>query len=207
MDENLNAALDSLGMLAAVTNARKDYLAERRCRTYSLQGPPWSKTSGGINVPTKENRDGLEKTWLYSTVRERLHSKRARARCLPYDVRRRIYGMNSSTSASTSYTGGSCAFVSTIITSTATTSHFKLVESAHSQELKVRKTEKFPVPVLLRSKSLEDLRNTATNSQGYHQFQNLDNFIDFGSLGVKKAPSMKTEIDSMSMRIEKLDVA
>jgi len=201
MDENLNAALSSLDMLATVTNARREYLAERRFHNICSLScvPPW-RSSNSNGVPTKENQS-VEKAFLYCAPRrqsDKFCNRRPRSRCLPYDIRRKpFHGFNSSTSGSTHFSCGSPHLT---------------VHSAHLDELNKSKTEKFPVPVLFRSKSLEDLRDTSTNSsQGLQLQKNLKNFIDFGSRGVNRSTNnninIKKEIDSMSMRIEKLDVA
>jgi hypothetical protein len=95
--------------------------------------------------------------------------------------------------------------------------------------LMYRKTDQFPVPILSRSKSLEDLRETPSklkskqvrfqlvhhddnsngtaSSNGSSVSSNLSPSSSSFFNILKGEASIKNEIDSMSMLIEKLDVA
>ena len=175
------------------------------------------RASNSNGVPTKENQ-ALENAILCCGPRrmsEKFCSsssslRRSRSRGLPYDIRRKpCHGYNSTIRGRTHFGSPTSSCLTTV--------HC----SAHLEHELKSKTEKFPVPVLFRSKSLEDLRDTSSsssssslNSQGLQHHSNnnynANNFIDFGPRGLNLCTTninIKKEIDSMSMRIEKLDVA
>ncbi|ODM91526.1 hypothetical protein Ocin01_15158 [Orchesella cincta] len=227
--EDLDIALERLGMLNSVTNARREFINEMRLRGVRSQTSfPWRKDSSSedsqddwYSLPIKENL-GVEKVMVYGG--SKLLSRRCRSklcRSFPYDINRKKPNPNTLISP----------MMSRMVDPSSTPTLPLVLQQQHSLPIydalnKNRKTDKFPVPLLSRSKSLEDLRESPNKSKA-NRFQLLhcDDSSDGSCNGsnsiesplslsprnsffnvLKGEVSIKQEIDSMSMRIEKLDV-
>ncbi|CAL8111385.1 unnamed protein product [Orchesella dallaii] len=226
--EDLDAALERLGMLSTVTNARREFINEMRLRGVRSQTSfAWRKDSSSddsqddwYNLPIKENL-GMEKVMVYGG--NKLLSRRCRSklcRSFPYDINRKKPIPNTLISPMNRVVDPSSAPTLPLV-----------LQQQHSLPIydalkRNRKTDKFPVPLLSRSKSLEDLRESPNKSKA-NRFQLLhcDDSSDGSCNGsnsiesplslsprnsffnvLKGEVSIKQEIDFMSMRIEKLDV-
>jgi len=229
--EELDIALERLGMLSTVTNARREFLAEMRLRGVRSQAScnfPWRKEMSSddsqddwYSLPIKENL-GMEKMVVYGggskLLNRRCKSKLCRS--LPYDINWKKPVTNTLISP-----------MSRVLAPASTTTLPLVLQQQHSLSIydvlnKNRKTDKFPVPLLSRSKSLEDLRESPNKSKANRfQLLNCDDSSDGSCNGsnsiesplslsprnsflnvLKGEAHIKQEIDSMSMRIEKLDV-
>lgn len=153
----------------------------------------------------------------------KLMNRRCRSklcRSLPYDINRKKPVTNTLISP-----------MSRVVGPSSTPTLPLILQQQHSLPIydalnKTRKTDKFPVPLLSRSKSLEDLRESPNKSKATRfQLLHCDDSSDGSCNGsnsiesplslsprnsffnvLKGEVSIKQEIDSMSMRIEKLDV-
>lgn len=172
------------------------------------------------SLPIKENIR-MKKVVYGQSGGSKLLRRRCRSnlcRSLPYDINRRkpVVGHTALITPMTRILGPTSSPTLPII----------LQQPTYSYELtKHGKTEKFPVPLLSRSKSLEDLRDSPSKFKHAFQLLHCDDSSDGSCNGsnfvesplslsprnsffdiLKGEVSIKQEIDSMSMRIEKLDV-
>jgi len=224
MEEELDSALERLGMLSTVTNARREFLNEMRLRGVRSQTSctfPWRKEMSSedsqddwYSLPIKENL-GMEKMTICGGNKLPNRCLRSKLRrSLPYDINRKKPVTN------------------TLISPMSRTPTLPLILQQqlalpmYDALYKNRKTDKFPVPLLSRSKSLEDLRESPNKSKATRfQLLHCDDSSDGSCNGsnsiesplslsprnsflnvLKEEVSIKNDIDSMSMRIEKLDV-